>query len=125
MTRKVKGGLCRSSSLVTRHSSLPLPLPLCLHDQATDPRLWLSARIGWSETVLPELSGEYLRFIKPLKSLTRKCIVLDLDNTLWGGVIGDDGLAGIQLAQGDAAGEAYLELQQYALDLRNRGIVLG
>jgi FkbH-like protein len=50
--------------------------------------------------------------------------VLDLDNTLWGGVIGDDGLKGIQIAQGDPLGEAYLDFQRYALSLRERGIVL-
>jgi FkbH-like protein len=49
---------------------------------------------------------------------------MDLDNTLWGGVIGDDGLEGIRLAQGDATGEAHLSVQRYALALRERGIVL-
>ena len=46
-----------------------------------------------------------------------KCLVLDLDNTLWGGVIGDDGLDGIKLGQGSALGEAYLAFQHYARDL--------
>jgi len=50
--------------------------------------------------------------------------VLDLDNTLWGGVIGDDGIEGINLAQGDATGEAHLSVQRLALSLRERGIVL-
>ena len=50
--------------------------------------------------------------------------MLDLDNTLWGGVIGDDGLKGIQIAQGDPLGEAYLDFQRYALSLRQRGVVL-
>src|SRR6185295_9387484 len=45
-------------------------------------------------------------------------------NTMWGGVIGDDGLSGIRRAQGDADGEAYLDFQQYVLSLRDRGIVL-
>ena len=56
--------------------------------------------------------------------LSRKCLVLDLDNTLWGGVIGDDGLSGIVLGQGSATGEAYLAVQQMALALRARGVVL-
>ncbi len=50
--------------------------------------------------------------------------MLDLDNTLWGGVIGDDGLTGINIGQGDAVGEAYLALQRQILELRRRGIVL-
>jgi FkbH-like protein len=51
--------------------------------------------------------------------------MLDLDNTLWGGVIGDDGLEGIRIAQGDPTGEAYLSVQRAALSLRERGVVLG
>ena len=50
--------------------------------------------------------------------------MLDLDNTLWGGVIGDDGLAGIALGQGSATGEAFLAVQRMALELRGRGVVL-
>jgi FkbH-like protein len=50
--------------------------------------------------------------------------VLDLDNTVWGGVVGDDGLEGILIGQGDATGEAHLEVQRVALALRDRGIVL-
>jgi FkbH-like protein len=50
--------------------------------------------------------------------------VLDLDNTLWGGVIGDDGLSGINVAQGDARGEAFRAVQSCALALKRRGIVL-
>jgi len=59
-----------------------------------------------------------------MRGKSRRCLILDLDNTLWGGVIGDDGLEGIQIAQGDATGEAYLEVQRLALSLRSRGVVL-
>lgn len=55
---------------------------------------------------------------------SRKCLVLDLDNTLWGGVIGDDGLAGINLGQGDAIGEAFVAFQLYAKALAERGVIL-
>ena len=54
----------------------------------------------------------------------RRCLVLDLDNTLWGGVIGDDGLEGHRLGQGDATGDAFIDVQRSALELRERGIVL-
>jgi len=50
--------------------------------------------------------------------------VLDLDNTLWGGVIGDDGVEGIVLGEGNAIGEAHLALQRYALKLKERGVIL-
>lgn len=55
---------------------------------------------------------------------SRKCLVLDLDNTLWGGVIGDDGLGGINLGQGDGVGEAYVAFQRYAKALNERGVIL-
>jgi FkbH-like protein len=55
---------------------------------------------------------------------SRKCLVLDLDNTLWGGVIGDDGLAGINIGQGDAVGEAFVAFQRYARSLAERGVIL-
>lgn len=55
---------------------------------------------------------------------SRKCLVLDLDNTLWGGVIGDDGLAGINIGQGDAIGEAFVAFQRYAKALAQRGVIL-
>jgi FkbH-like protein len=56
--------------------------------------------------------------------LAKKCLVLDLDNTLWGGVIGDDGLGGIRLGQGSAEGEAYLSFQRYVKALESRGVIL-
>jgi FkbH-like protein len=62
--------------------------------------------------------------IASIRGKSRKCLVLDLDNTVWGGVIGDDGLAGIKLGQGSAAGEAHLAVQRMALELRARGVVL-
>ena len=62
--------------------------------------------------------------IAAIRGKSRKVLILDLDNTVWGGVIGDDGLEGIKIAQGDADGEAHLAVQRLALDLRQRGIVL-
>lgn len=59
-----------------------------------------------------------------LKGIVRKCLVLDLDNTLWGGVVGDDGYDGIQLDPNDAVGEAYLAFQRYILELKSRGVIL-
>jgi FkbH-like protein len=55
---------------------------------------------------------------------SRRCLILDLDNTLWGGVIGDDGLEGILIGNGNPTGEAHLQLQQTILALRARGVVL-
>jgi FkbH-like protein len=91
--------------------------------QATDPRLWLTARVAWTERVHLGLAREYLRFISPYRGLTRKCIVLDLDNTLWGGVVGEDGIEGIQLGA-DAPGNAFVAFQRELERLWHRGILL-
>lgn len=72
---------------------------------------------------IPDLSNDYLAYIKPMISATRKCIVLDLDNTLWGGVIGEDGLEGIKLGP-TPQGRPFLEFQKYLLSLFNRGVIL-
>jgi len=64
------------------------------------------------------------RLIAAGRGRSAKCLVLDLDNTLWGGVIGDDGLEGIVLGQGNGTGEAFVDFQRYALGLSERGVIL-
>jgi FkbH-like protein len=64
------------------------------------------------------------RLLSAQQGRSSKCLVLDLDNTLWGGVIGDDGLEGIQLGQGSALGEAFVAFQRFARDLSSRGVIL-
>jgi HAD superfamily phosphatase (TIGR01681 family) len=86
--------------------------------------LWNLGKFPFSDELIP-LYGEHVaRTIAAIRGKSRKVLVLDLDNTLWGGVIGDDGVMGIKVAQGDARGEAHLSVQRLALDLRKRGIVL-
>lgn len=72
---------------------------------------------------IPVLCEEYMRYIRALLGLSRKCIVLDMDNTLWGGVVGEDGLEGIKLGP-ECPGNAYMEFQKYLLALFERGIIL-
>jgi FkbH-like protein len=88
------------------------------------PRDWNLAKLPFSDAAVPLYADHVCRTIAALRGRARRCLVLDLDNTLWGGVIGDDGISGIRLAQGDATGEAFLALQRFVLDLRSRGIVL-
>lgn len=64
------------------------------------------------------------RWVAARQGRSFKCLVLDLDNTVWGGVIGDDGMEGIALGQGSALGEAYVAFQDYARELARRGIIL-
>ncbi|WP_263413013.1 HAD-IIIC family phosphatase [Terriglobus aquaticus] len=89
-----------------------------------EPALWNRSK----QEVHPRVSdlyGEQVgRILAALRGKSSKCLVLDLDNTLWGGVIGDDGMEGIVLGQGSAVGEAHVALQRYALQLSERGIIL-
>ncbi len=89
-----------------------------------DTQLWNMAKIAFSDELIPLYADHVGRVVAALRGKSGKVLVLDLDNTVWGGVIGDDGLEGIKIAQGDATGEAHLALQRMALDLRQRGIVL-
>jgi FkbH-like protein len=65
-----------------------------------------------------------MRLVAARRGRSAKCLVLDLDNTLWGGVIGDDGLEGIALGQGSPEGEAFLAFQRHVLGLMERGVIL-
>ncbi len=89
-----------------------------------DPQLWNMAKFPFADELIPLYADHVARTLAAIRGKSRKVLVLDLDNTVWGGVIGDDGLEGIKIAQGDAAGEAHLAVQRLALDLRARGIVL-
>jgi FkbH-like protein len=89
-----------------------------------NPQLWNMAKFSFSDEYIPLYADHVARIVAAVRGKSGKVLILDLDNTIWGGVIGDDGLEGIRLARGDAAGEAHLAVQQLALDLRERGIVL-
>lgn len=88
-----------------------------------DARKWLTMRMPIAAAALGSLAGEWLRFIRPLTGRTCKAIVTDLDNTIWGGVVGEDGMDGLKLGS-EYPGAAYLEVQRALLDLRHRGILL-
>lgn len=85
---------------------------------------WLQGKIEIAPQAAPTYGELFSRVIAAQRGQSRKCLVLDLDNTLWGGVIGDDGLEGIVLGEGSALGEAHLALQRYAKLLKARGIIL-
>lgn len=72
---------------------------------------------------LVKLAFEYMSYILPLASIIKKCIVLDLDNTLWGGVIGEDGIGHIRLGP-EKDGKPFLDFQKRILELSERGIIL-
>lgn len=89
-----------------------------------DPRYWNLAKLSFGQALVPLYADYVCRILAAMKGKSRRCLILDLDYTLWGGAIGDLGLAGIELGQGSAAGEAYQEVQRTALQLRQLGVVL-
>jgi FkbH-like protein len=89
-----------------------------------DPMLWHRAKQEVHPAAAPMYGELVARLIAAQRGRAFKCLALDLDNTLWGGVIGDDGLSGIVLGQGSALGEAFVAFQQYVRDLARRGVIL-
>ena len=89
-----------------------------------DPVHWLSFKLPFNPAFNPLYADWLGRLLGAIRGKARKCLVLDLDNTLWGGVIGDDGIDGIVLGQGSARGEAHLAVQAMALTLHERGVML-
>ena len=85
---------------------------------------WLQGKLEIAPQAAPVYGDMVARILAAQRGLSKKCLVLDLDNTLWGGVIGDDGIEGIVLGEGSAAGEAHLALQHYAKRLKERGVIL-
>jgi FkbH-like protein len=88
-----------------------------------DPRMYALARLPFTPAALHALGETHLRYLRAFAGLVRKVLVLDLDNTLWGGIVGEDGPDGIQVG-GTYPGSAYRELQQVILQLHRRGVVL-
>ncbi|MGB2729687.1 MAG: HAD-IIIC family phosphatase, partial [Methylovirgula sp.] len=85
---------------------------------------WFQGKLEIAPQAAPLYGDMLARILAAQRGLSKKCLVLDLDNTLWGGVIGDDGLDGIVLGEGSAVGEAHLGLQHYAKQLKERGVIL-
>lgn len=89
----------------------------------TDERYWYLSKHAVGLAALPALATAVMDVVAAAIGLARKLVVVDLDNTLWGGVIGEDGLAGIVLG-GGPAGEAFQDLQDFLIALKTRGLVL-
>jgi len=92
-------------------------------DRWNDPVLWHTAKQYPSAEAMPALGHQLTALLRAALGLTSKCLALDLDGVLWGGVIGEDGLAGIQLG-GGPAGEAFVDFQRYLQSLTRTGVLL-
>jgi len=88
-----------------------------------DSRHWQMARAPFTQRAILRVCNELGRLIKALRGKSRKCLVLDCDNTLWGGVIGEDGMGGIKLGT-TFPGSCYKAFQEEVLNLRERGVIL-
>lgn len=89
-----------------------------------DPGLWHRAKLEISLGAAPLYGDLVGRILAALRGRAYKCLVMDLDNTLWGGVVGDDGPEGIIIGQGSPLGEAFLDIQLYAREQMRRGVIL-
>ena len=89
-----------------------------------DKSLWYQAKYALSFDAIPDLAFDLSKIINSIFGRTKKCLILDLDNTCWGGVIGDDGLDAIHIGTETALAESYTSFQKYTKELKDRGITL-
>lgn len=89
-----------------------------------EPTYWYSFHTALSPTATVALARSLAAMVKSVYGKSKKCLVLDLDNTLWGGVIGDDGVQGLLLGRDNAMGEAFQNFQRYVKELQRRGVLL-
>ncbi len=93
-------------------------------DFCFDSSVYVSTEMLFSLDALPYVASRTVDIICAVRGAFKKCLVLDLDNTLWGGVVGDDGWENIQVGHGLGIGKAFTEFQQWILKLKDRGIIL-
>ncbi len=91
---------------------------------ADSPRMRHLGKLAWAEAALPEIGDLLARYLACLVLPPKKCLVLDLDNTLWGGVLGEEGPEGIRINEGDPVGEAFLAFQRAIKGVQGRGVLL-
>ena len=89
-----------------------------------NPSQYAAYKFAMDYDVMPEVSLGMAKIIRAILGKAKKCLVLDLDNTLWGGVIGDDGVENIKIGHETPAAEAYTAWQEYVLRLKERGVIL-
>jgi FkbH-like protein len=85
---------------------------------------WYNFHMAVSPAATVTLARNVAAIVKSIYGRSKKCLVLDLDNTLWGGVIGDDGMQNLILGRDHPLGEAFLDFQRYVKDLQRRGVIL-
>ena len=94
-------------------------------DSAYNPKLWAMAKVPFASKVFEAAVGDVKGALRAVRGDTKKLIVLDLDDTLWGGVVGEDGWENLKLGGHDPVGEAFADFQRALKAMTNRGILLG
>ena len=89
-----------------------------------DTNVYVSTEMILSLDILPYVASRTLDIICAAEGKFKKCLILDLDNTVWGGVVGDDGWENIQVGHGLGIGKAFTEFQEWVKKLKNRGIII-
>jgi FkbH-like protein len=87
-------------------------------------RYWYAAKYPFATAMIPLYADHVMRILAAQMGRSRRVLVLDLDNTIWGGIVGDDGVEGLALGTGTPLGETYAALQHMALSYKGRGIIL-
>jgi FkbH-like protein len=129
------GGFRRFITHVNQALEDAAPTGVTIHDvdglaaaagrwQWCDERFYFQAKLPCAPDCLVDYAHSLASILLPQLGAAKKCLVLDLDNTLWGGVVGDDGVFGIRLGQGTPEGEAFVAFQTYVKALRERGVIL-
>ena len=90
----------------------------------SDPSFWNMYKYAMCVEAIPEFSFNLANIIKSVYGKNKKALALDLDNTLWGGVVGDDGVDGIQIGQETGVSQSYYEFQSYVKSLKSLGVIL-
>ena len=85
---------------------------------------WYSFHMALGPTATVALAHNVAAIVKSVYGKSKKCLVLDLDNTLWGGIIGDDGVQNLILGRDHPVGEAFVDFQRYVKGLQRRGVIL-
>lgn len=88
------------------------------------PNVYMTTEMVFSVNALPYVASRVVDIIASIRGQFKKCLILDLDNTVWGGVIGDDGIEGIELGHGLGIGKAFTEFQMWVKKLKQRGIII-
>ena len=92
--------------------------------RAFSAKMYYMAKSPWTAAFCNAIAAELLRYGIAASGLTKKCLVMDMDNTLWGGVLGEEGTAGVRVGPGEPEAEAYEDFQRAMKALAGRGVLL-